>query len=42
MEHVKILVTEKISEVGLEVLRQDPEVDLQIRTGLSAKNSWLK
>ncbi|HOI82490.1 MAG: phosphoglycerate dehydrogenase [Thermovirgaceae bacterium] len=32
---LKILVTEKISEVGLEVLRQDPEVDLQIRTGLS-------
>ena len=32
---LKVLVTEKISEAGLDVLRQDPEVQLLVKTGLS-------
>ena len=32
---LKVLVTEKISEAGLDVLRQDPEVQLFVKTGLS-------
>ncbi|HON33855.1 MAG TPA: phosphoglycerate dehydrogenase [Synergistales bacterium] len=32
---LKVLVTEKISEAGLDVLRQDPEVQLHVKTGLS-------
>ncbi|MDO9508887.1 MAG: phosphoglycerate dehydrogenase [Thermovirgaceae bacterium] len=31
----KVLVTEVISDAGLEILRQDPDVRLEIRTGLS-------
>ena len=32
---LKVLVTEKISEAGLDVLRQDPEVKLLVKTGLA-------
>ena len=39
---LKVLVTEKISEAGLDVLRQDPEVQLFVKTGLSRRNSWRK
>lgn len=39
---LKVLVTEKISEAGLDVLRQDPEVQLLVKTGPSRRNSWRK
>ncbi len=38
MNMFKVLVTETISEAGLEILRQDQDIKVEVRTGLSRED----